>query len=397
MKNRQVPIDRALLGDCLELLKELPDESISLIYLDPPFFTQRKHSLRSRSSSTVFEFQDTWDSLDHYLDFMRERLVGLNRVLNRAGSIFLHCDSSASHHLRQLLDEVFGPENFRSEIIWTYKRWTNSANGLIPSHQNIFYYSKSKNYTFNKLFGSYSETTNLDQILQLRQKGKDGVTKYQIDDDGQVQFGENKAGVPLGDTWEIPFLNPKAKERVGYPTQKPLILLERIIELASHKGDIVLDPFCGSGTTLVAAKLLGRKFIGFDVNIDAINLATERLEKPVRTVSQLLEKGRHSFSNADQLSLNHLAGLEFHPVQRNKGIDAFLNVPNSKSNIPVKIQKPTESVAECVLLLEKACKGKGISQAYVIRTRPDVELFLEVEVPAWIKVLNSVKMQIQFE
>jgi site-specific DNA-methyltransferase (adenine-specific) len=394
MASNQLPTNQVLLGDCLALLEELPSESVSLIYLDPPFFTQKKHSLKSRENKTHYEFEDSWESLDHYISFMRVRLIQMKRVLKTNGALFLHCDTYASHHLRVLLDEIFGVGNFNSEIIWTYKRWTNASRGLIPAHQTIYYYTKSKDYTFNTLFGAYSETTNVDQILQLRQRDKDGVTKYLTNEFGEIQFSDKKAGVPLGDTWEIPFLNPKARERVGYPTQKPLLLLERIIELASNPGEIVLDPFCGSGTTLVAAKLLGRNFIGYDRSQAAVELAKSRIMNPIKTDSQLLKKGRESYINADSAALGHLLGLDFHPVQRNRGIDAFLTGQDSKENIPVKVQKENESIIECVNLLEKAARGKGITKGFIVRTKTDVSLISEYELPSWIKIVDSVKFQI---
>lgn len=391
----ELPLNQVLLGDCLQLLGELPSESISLIYLDPPFFTQRKHTLKARGSRIQYEFEDSWKSLDHYVSFMRDRLVEMKRVLKADGSIFLHCDSSASHHLRVLLDEIFGLANFRSEIIWTYKRWTNSAKGLIPAHQTIYYYSKSSDYTFNMLLGSYSETTNVDQILQLRQKDKEGITRYQTNAKGEVQFSDKKNGVPIGDTWEIPFLNPKAKERVGYPTQKPLLLLERIIHLASNPGELVLDPFCGSGTTLVAAKMSQRNFIGFDRSGEAVELAKTRISNPIKSESQLLKKGREAYVNPDAAVLSHLFGLEFHPVQRNKGIDAFLTGQDSDENVPVKVQMENESLTECIELLVKASKGKGITKGFIVRTQADQSLLDHYEIPNWIKIVDSVKFQIR--
>ena len=206
------------------------------------------------------------------MKYMRERLIELKRVLKKSGSIFLHCDSSASHYLKVLMDEVFGENNFQNEIIWTYRRWSNSRKGLLPAHQTIFFYSKSNRFSFNYEYGEYSPTTNLDQILQERERNDCGKSIYKRGDDGTVVLAKEKKGVPISDVWEIPFLNPKAKERTGYPTQKPIELLERIIRISTNEGDCVLDPFCGSGTTLVAAKLLGRKYIGIDTNPDAIEL-----------------------------------------------------------------------------------------------------------------------------
>ena len=131
-------------GNCQEILKTLSPESVDLVYLDPPFFTQKTHSLSTRDNSTEFSFEDKWSSLKEYLGFMEGVLSQCQRLLKNTGSIFLHCDKSASHHLRVLLDKVFGEENFQSEIIWSYKRWSNSKKGLLNSHQIIYFYSKTE-------------------------------------------------------------------------------------------------------------------------------------------------------------------------------------------------------------------------------------------------------------
>ncbi len=251
-----------LFGDCLTHLPTMGNESIQLIYLDPPFFTQKDHALRPRDNSTEYSFEDRWISLTQYLSFLKEVLTHCRRILKNSGSIFLHCDKSASHYLRLLLDEIFGDENFQSEIIWAYKRWSNSKKGLLNAHQTIFFYSKTPEFKFNTIYTDYSPTTNIDQILQARVRNEFGKAVYQRDENGEAISGREKRGVPLSDVWNIPFLNPKAKERIGYPTQKPILLLERIIEISTAKGDCVLDPFCGSGTTLVTAKLLERNYIG---------------------------------------------------------------------------------------------------------------------------------------
>lgn len=129
--------------DCLNIMKKISDKSVDMIYLDPPFFTQKKQKL-SNSAGKKYEFSDVWESRQEYVEFMRLRLIEMQRILKDTGNIFLHCDTSASCYLRLLLDEVFGENNFQSEIIWTYKRWSNSRKGLLPNHQTIFFYSKSK-------------------------------------------------------------------------------------------------------------------------------------------------------------------------------------------------------------------------------------------------------------
>lgn len=162
---------------------------------------------------------------------------------------------------------------------------------MLNAHQTIFFYSKTKEFKFNKLFTNYSTTTNLAQILQARKRDeneKKFLFKRRKREDSKCF---KKAGVPLADVWEIPFLNPKAKERVNYPTQKPIELLEQIIKLTTDEGDLVFDGFMGSGTTLVAAKLLNRHYIGCDISYDGYTLSIQRLNCPIKTESILLKSG----------------------------------------------------------------------------------------------------------
>ena len=138
--------DTIIHGDALKVLEEIDEKSVDLVYLDPPFFTQDKYSLVSKNK-VEYSFDDNWNNIDDYLDFMKERLYGCKRILKNTGSIFLHCDRNASHYLKVLMDKIFGIVNFQSEIIWSYKRWSNSKKGLLNNHQVILFYSKTKNLT----------------------------------------------------------------------------------------------------------------------------------------------------------------------------------------------------------------------------------------------------------
>jgi len=355
-------------GDCIDKMEQIEKSSINLIYLDPPFFTERKHTLKSKDRTKEFSFDDTWGSSEGYANFLYERIKLMHQLLRDDGSIFVHCDKNGEHIIRAVLDKVFGEKNFQSEIIWSYKRWSNSKKGLLPSHQNIYFYSKTKNFKFNTVFTPYSETTNVDQILQRRTRDADNKSIYDTDKEGNVLLGDKKKGVPLNDVWDIPYLNPKAKERVGYPTQKPLLLLERIIELTTDESDIVLDPFCGSGTTCVAAKLLNRNYIGIDKSIEAIELSKSRIENPIKTESNLLKKGRASYLNANKKALALLDGLKFNAVQRNKGIDAILMEQYEGTPILVRVQKEKETLSESASLLAKAMKIKKSKKSILIQT-----------------------------
>ena len=303
-----------------------------------------------------------------YKNYIQKRLKKCRDTLKNTGSIFLHCDRSASHYLRIALDEVFGTDNFQSEIIWSYKRWSNAKKGLLNAHQIIFFYSKTSDFKFNPTYTDYSPTTNLDQIFQKRIRDEKGKTVYKISENGNTELMKEKKGVPLSDVWEIPYLNPKAKERTGYPTQKPILLLERIIKLVTTKGDTVLDPFCGSGTTLVAAQILGRKFVGIDQSKDAVELAKQRLKNPIKTESELLKKGKEAYLNQDPQILKILERLQIMPVQRNKGIDGFLKTKKSFKPIPVKIQKEEETLENAVALLMQACRKNDYQKKVVIKT-----------------------------
>lgn len=387
-------INTVLNGDCLDQMRSIEKSSIDLIYLDPPFFTEKKHTLKNRDRTKEFSFDDSWGSDRVYAEFLKERIEMMCSLLKESGSIFVHCDKSGEHIVRAILDQVFGAGNFQSEIIWSYKRWSNSKKGLLPSHQNIYFYSKSKDFKFNTIYTSYSETTNIDQILQRRKRDEHNKSVYDKDSFGNIKNGDKKKGVPLSDVWDIPYLNPKAKERVGYPTQKPLLLLEQIIKLVTEEGDIVLDPFCGSGTTCVASKLLNRNYIGIDESIDAVDLTKERLDNPVKTESNLLKNGRDSYVNADASALSLLNGIEFNPVQRNKGIDAILVEQYMNSPILVRVQKKNETIEEATSLLEKAMQTKKSKRSILIKTSLDENLFeTEINVEG-MEIILSPALQI---
>lgn len=382
-------MEKVLLGDCLELLKRFDENSIDLIYLDPPFFTNTIQKLKTRDGNKEFSYKDIWKSNNEYAEFLYDRLLELKRVLKNTGSIFVHCDKNSTHIIKMLLDDIFGLKQFQSEIIWYYKRWSNSKKGLLSSHQTIYFYSKTQNFKFKTIYTDYSETTNIDQILQKRVKDNNGKTIYARDEKGNTINSDIKKGVPLNDVWEIPYLNPKANERVGYPTQKPILLLERIIEIASEEGDVILDPFCGSGTTLVAGKLNNRKVIGMDISQDAVNLTKVRLKNPVKSESNLLKNGKESYNNVDNSVKNLLHDIEYVPVQRNNGIDAILKATYQNSPILIRIQKEYETLEEAIKQLQKAVEVKNSKKAFLIRTNDIKSLFEYDKYNNKIEIINS--------
>lgn len=388
-------MERVLQGDCLNLLKEIDENSIDLIYLDPPFFTNTIQKLKTRNGDKEFSYKDIWKSNEEYAEFLYYRLIELKRVLKNTGSIFVHCDRNATHIIKTLLDDIFGSTQFQSEIIWYYKRWSNSKKGLLSSHQTIYFYSKTKDFKFKTIYNNYSETTNIDQILQKRVRDINGKTIYAKDENGNIINSGIKKGVPLNDVWEIPYLNPKAKERVGYPTQKPILLLERIIHLASDKGDVILDPFCGSGTTLIAGKLNNRNVIGIDISEDAIELTKSRLANPIKSESNLLKNGKDAYNNVDSLVENFLYDIDYIPVQRNRGIDAILKETYQDSPILIRIQKEHETVDEAIKQLQKAVEVKNSKKSFLIRTNDIKSIFECSTYDGKIEIINSASYRLK--
>lgn len=262
-----------VLGDGLDVLRQVPDGSIDLAYLDPPFGTGQVRRLTSIRTGTgerarvgfggrtyrwevVSEHQYRDDmSLDDYLSFLYQRLAELHRALKAQGSVYLHLDFHAVHYARLLLDEIFGPENFLNEVIWAYDFGGRPKDRWPRKHDNILWYAKSSRWTFNR----------------------EGIDRVPYMAPGLVGPEKAAIGKLPTDTWWLTIAPTNGAERTGYPTQKPLKLLERIIVASSNQGDLVADIFCGSGTTGVAAKRLGRRYLLVDQNPEAVKIAEQRL------------------------------------------------------------------------------------------------------------------------
>ena len=263
-------VNKLILGDNLEILKNLPDECIDLIYLDPPFFSNRNYEVIWGDAGEIRSFQDRWaGGIDHYIGWLYERVEQMHRVLKSTGSIYLHCDWHADAYIRvNILDKLFGMNNFRNAVDWCYASGGVSKKYFAKKHDTIFFYTKSDKYMFNTQYREYSEGT--------RQRGLTAYKK-QINENYEL----NSKGAVMSDWWSdiTPLLSPTCYERIGYPTQKPEALLERIIKASSNKGDVVLDPFMGGGTTIAVADKLGRQWIGIDQSVQAVKVTEFRLEK----------------------------------------------------------------------------------------------------------------------
>jgi len=315
-------------GDNLEQLKKLPDACVDLIYIDPPFNSNRNYEVFWGETKEKRAFEDRHANTQAYIDFMRPRCVELARVLKKTGSFYYHCDWHASHYVKVMLDQIFGENNFQNEIIW--KRSTAHSDSKQGSkhygrlHDVIFFYSGGSNdYTWNELYLSHdpsyieSHYRNVDETGRrfmwdnitgpggaakgnpfYEVLGVKGYWRYsrermdQMIKEGKIaippkgstprlkRYLDQSKGVPLQSVWDdINPINSQAKEALGYPTQKPLPLLERIIQASSNENDIVLDAFCGCGTALVAAQKLKRQWIGIDISPTACRVMAKRLRK----------------------------------------------------------------------------------------------------------------------
>lgn len=273
-------INKIFWGDNLQVMSHMLKEyrgQVDLIYIDPPFDSKADYKKKievkgvgkAETDTSSFEekqYGDIWIN-DEYLQFMYERLIIMRELLSEKGSIYLHCDWHKSASLRLILDEVFGEQNFRNEVIWSYKSAGMSISTFPRKHDNIFYYTKTSERIFNPIYVPHDE-----KVLKRFQKDENGP--YQLVN-GKKYYA-NPKGKPIEDVWEIILAN-RDGQRTGYPTQKPEALLERIIKASSNPGDLVFDCFMGSGTTQAVAMKLGRRFIGADINLGAIQTTMKRL------------------------------------------------------------------------------------------------------------------------
>jgi site-specific DNA-methyltransferase (adenine-specific) len=272
-------VNRLILGDNLEILKAIESESVDLIYLDPPFFSNRNYEVIWGDAGEVRSFQDRWaGGIDHYIAWLKERVAEMHRILKPTGSIFLHCDYHANTYIRcEILDKIFGYNHYVNEIIWYYyNKFQGNINKFAANHDVIYWYSKGNEFAFNKQKEKREE--KIKQIKRVWDKEKSKIVNAK-DESGKVLYIETDEKT-VDDIWRISMLQPAdRKERIGYPTQKPEKLLERIINCASNEGNVVLDPFVGGGTTIAVADKLNRGWIGIDQSVQAVKVTEFRLDK----------------------------------------------------------------------------------------------------------------------
>lgn len=457
-------------GDNLIILREeVASDSVDLIYLDPPFNSNANYNVLFRTpsddaaSAQVEAFRDTWTwgneaqwALDEimmgggpvaniihalhsalgesdmmaYLVMMAQRLHELKRVLRSSGSLFLHCDATASHYLKIILDAIFGPQLFANEIIWQRSTGKSLMSKRLPNnHDVILSYSKGRDRTWNAdaLYEPY-DPENLPAKIAAKYTGDDGDGRlYQLADllnpnpdrpnldyeflgvrrvwrwtrdrmeaahqagrifqsaPGKVprykRYLDEMRGMPLGDVWtDIPPLNSQAKERLGYPTQKPVKLLDRILQASTLPGDTVLDPFCGCGTTIAAAEGIGRNWVGIDVAFHAIKVIEDRIRGQNPSVTYEVGGIPRDFESAQRLALkdkfqfqwwaNYLVGVQaLKEIKKgpDRGIDGqmfFMNGPRGWGRILTSVKGGqhvgTKDVREFKAVLDRERAEMGL-------------------------------------
>jgi DNA modification methylase len=385
-------INRLILGDNLEILKTMEADSVDLIYLDPPFFSNRNYEVIWGDAGEVRSFQDRWaGGIDHYIAWLKERVAEMYRILKPTGSMFLHCDWHAQAYIQvEILDKLFGISNFHNKITWKRADTHNDAKNQMPNiTDDIFYYSKSNDFTFNVQYIEHNPQTLKDwyQFLEfpdgtIRKMTKEEIgaqiipnnarrfnvadmaspnprpnlmyeykgysypakgwrysleTMKELDEKGLLFFPKEKSGrimrkrfldeqkgAVLGDFWQdISQVRAKSPELIGYPTQKPEALLERIINMASNEGDIVLDPFMGGGTTIAVADRLNRQWLGIDQSAMAVKVTELRLQKQADLFSSPYTVQLHKY-DYDTLRYKDAFQFESWIVQQ------FGGTPNAK-------------------------------------------------------------------
>ena len=364
-------------GDNLEVMhKYIPNDSIDLIYIDPPFFSSRAYEIIYGDTKEVRMFEDRWKGdVYHYVNWMEPRLAQIHRVLKPTGSIYVHLDWHAGHYIKVAMDKIFGAENFRNDIIWHYTgRRMKAQYKFNAKHDTILFYGKSNQA---KIRNYPTERYTREQYVRMKKQevhkdedgrewiwghaGKGKSHHYRIYIDGVI-----KKGRAVDDVWDIPIINTSAKERLGYPTQKPEALLKRIIEASSDFGDIVADFFCGCGTTLAVAQLLGRKWIGCDVSPTALKLVKQRLVKcgatdveevgVPKSIEDLKAMKHFEFQN---YIIDFMQGLHAPKLVADAGIDGYTTF--NRHPIQVKQQehvgRPEIQKFQSAIHAEKKDKG----------------------------------------
>lgn len=301
----ELPANQLILGDNLEVLRTIPSETIDLIYIDPPFFSGRTYNVIWGDTNEVRTFYDIWEGgIDSYLIWLNARLWEMRRVLKKSGSIYVHCDWHASHYIKTEMDKIFGYENFVNEIVWCYETAGKSKKTFSRKHDVILLYGKTTDFYLDVSKSPIPRKRNKHMRVGINENGREYEEKTDAKTEKVYRWYFDEGRLPFDYWTDIQFINWEATERIGYPTQKPEALLERIIKTSSNEDDVVADFFCGGGTTLSVAMKLKRRCIGCDSSRVAISVTLDRLIKIGEEISGV-ESNISAKDEAFQLGLAH--------------------------------------------------------------------------------------------
>jgi DNA modification methylase len=404
--------------DNLHRLSQFPAECIDLIYLDPPFFSNRTYEVIWGDEAEVRSFEDRWEGgVNHYVEWMRERMMEMRRVLKPTGSLWLHCDTAASHYLKVMMDDVFGMGNFRNEIIWKRTTAHNDSKRAGRIHDTILFYSRGETYTWNDVYQPL-DPDYVERYYRYREPNGRRFMSADLTGAGSGpprNFGERgtmdpprgrhwmydqagidralkenrifwtRNGIPrlkryldetpgmrLQDIWvdrEVQLVVSWSAEGLGYPTQKPVALLERIVKASSNPGDIVLDPFCGCGTTIAAAHRLNRQWIGIDISPTAVNLMKRRVEREGASLVKLVGMP------VNEAQLRALKPFEFQNwvIQRFNGThsprrsgDMGIDGYSFLEHLPIQVKQSERVGRPVVDNFETAMERDGKDKGYIV-------------------------------
>ncbi len=412
-------INQLILGDNLEILKNMPADSVDLIYLDPPFFSNRNYEIIWGDKGEVRSFEDRFSGgIDHYIGWLKERVIEMHRILKPTGSIFLHCDWHADAYIRvHILDRVFGQNCFISNITWKRTTAKSNSKSIANNTDTIFFYSKTnQQYTYNQIYlalkeemvkshySSKDENGRFYTMDNLKAPGKgytydwNGVignwrcpieTMQEYEKNNRIKYTKNgvaryvryldeSKGTVIDNFWQDIFpVNSQAKERIGYPTQKPEKLLERIIKMASNEGDIVLDPFVGGGTTVAVADILGRNWIGIDQSVAAVKVTEMRMQNVQGLFSKPFVLQLHKY---DYDTLRYKDAFEFETfiVQQYGGISNakqrgdFGLDGKTRDNTPIQVKRSDQIGRNVIDNFKSACErnDKNIYEKNKAESKP---------------------------
>ena len=346
-------------GDNLYILNGLNSEIADLIYLDPPFNSKRVYSapVGSKAAGTSFKDIWTWQDVDEqyleslsdeypdlveyikiiglihskammsYITYMAQRVIQMHRILKPSGSLYYHCDPTAGHFVKLMLDAIFGRKNFQNEVIWQYFAGGKSKKRFSRKHDNLYFYSKNEDFYFNyfKIKRYLDFKPSLVDESKEADNGKDDIGYYSM------------IGCP--DVWPIKSVFNLSKEDTGYPTQKPLELLDRIIQASCPEGGVVLDPFCGCATTCVSAQRLNRRWIGIDIEDKAVDILQDRLEQMgYNDIDEQGLKLKRAERGKDFISINTIKNPKLTP-HRTDVVEKDISQPQTKKEIKELLYK----------------------------------------------------------